>query len=163
MPKLLRAGESVDFVQSRTPAGVWRGLKLAALCTSDGTLTQLCTNHMVEFLRERPWQQGLAWETPMNVLRKAGATGFVQVNVPLSNMDAAGALIADMAYLERLGAVELMGVSATQLRRVLKEHRFTDLIGLVADQLGVTKAAFAHTFLQWLHARVTAADMKAAA
>lgn len=158
MPKLLRHGENVAFVQTRAPQPIWRSLKRAALeGAPDGTATFLCTNHMLDFLRERPWSFGMAWQIPKDITGRAGSTGFSQVNLPLSNFDADGQLIVSAEYLSRNGLLAVFGSSAGRLSEALASGKFRSLVALAADAENVSASTFAYSFMLWLHDRLASA------
>jgi hypothetical protein len=152
MPKLLRSDEKITFVQTRAPTEMWRDVKASAIkVASDGTATRLCTNGMLEYLKLRRWAKGEPWLRPQDLARKAGATGFQQVNLPLSNMDEEGHIIASRAYLERQGVLDLFSGDKHVLRDALHTGAFSKLIYVAAEQLEISGATFAYTFLHWLH------------
>lgn len=109
---------------------------------------------MVEFLQLRPWLQGKPWLRPQDLTTKDGKTGFGQVNLPLSNLDDAGAEITSRAYLQRRGLLNLFDEDKLALRDALAKEKgtrkFSDLIYIASKQLGVSAATFAYTFLAWL-------------
>jgi hypothetical protein len=150
MPKLLRPGERVDFVQTRAPRDMWRGIRgLAVSHASDGTVRRLCTVFMVEYLRQRPWEAHYwAWRTPQSEFSAGAATGFCQVNLPLSNIDEAGELIPSTQYLEKIAALEMF--EHMQLMQALADKDFSRLVYAAAAGQGVSGASFAFTFLHWL-------------
>jgi hypothetical protein len=161
MPKLLRLGENVDFVQTRAPQPIWRSLKRAALeGAPDGTATFLCTNHMLDFLRERPWTFGMDWQTPKDITGRGGATGFSQVNLPLSNFDAKGHLIVSAEYLDRNGLLAVFGSSASRLSDAIASGKFRALVALAADAENVSASTFAYSFMLWLHGRLQQAPRR---
>jgi hypothetical protein len=152
MPKLLRPDEKITFVQTRAPTEMWRDVKASAIkVASDGTATRLCTNGMLEYLKLRRWMKGEPWLRPQDLARKAGATGFQQVNLPLSNMDEEGHIIASKTFLERQGVLELFNADKHALRDALHTGAFSKLIYVAAEQLEISGATFAYTFLHWLH------------
>lgn len=150
MPKLLRPGERVDFVQTRAPRDMWRQIRsLAVSHASDGTVRRLCTGLMVEYLRRRPWETlPWTWRTPQSEFSAGAATGFCQVNLPLSNIDEAGELIPTSDYLQRIMALDLF--QPEQLHQALLARDFSRVVYAAAAGQGLSGAAFAFTFLHWL-------------
>jgi len=171
MPKLLRPGEKITFVQTRAPSAMWRYLKHVALDNSaDTTVTRLCTDHMIEYLSARCWKHS-SWLRPQDIERNDGPTGFQQVNLPFSNFDASGKIFTTEAYLKDHGLFYLVDVSHPAYQAAIQTNNANKLIYAVAEKLHVSGATFAYTFMYWLsftkyppeeNSRLLPADMPAA-
>lgn len=153
MPKLLRPDEKIAFVQTRAPKALWLDVKTVAIkAASDGTVTRLCTNGMLQWLAAKPWMKGDPWLRPQDLKDKTDAsTGFRQVNLPLSNMDEGGHTIVSKVYLERHGLLALVDRDKHALRDILHTNEFSKLVYVAAEQLEISGATLAFTFLTWLH------------
>ncbi len=159
MPKVLRPKEQVSFLQTRAPGPLWQYLKKAAIDhAADGTITRLCSDHIVEFLQTRPWLKGMQWLRPQaeDGVYRGMSTGFRQINLPLSNLDADGKVVTSREYLKTNGLLELADADKHALRAALdgddlqNPKKMESLIRVIAAQLGVSGATFGYTYLDWL-------------
>ena len=151
MAKLLRPNEAISFLQTRAPAEMWRYIKgLALIHAADGTATRLCTDNMLVYLAERPWVHQ-SWLRPQDLKRSDGEkTGYVQVNLPLSNMDLEGHIIVSQAYLKRAGLYGLYERDKHALKKAVETGQFSRLVYAAAAGLEVSAATLGYTFLHWL-------------
>jgi hypothetical protein len=153
MAKLLRPNEKISFLQTRAPAAVWRAIKAAGImASSEGTATRLCTMKMLEFMALRPWVKE-PWLQPQDLKGGDGPTGFIQVNLPLSNQDEDGDSIVSAKYLKARGLQELFDADKHAYRAALETGDFAKLVRVAAQQMEVSGATFGYTFLHWLRSR----------
>lgn len=153
MPKLLRPGEQISFLQTRAPEELWRYVKGVALEKSaDGTVTRLCTDNMLQFLAERRWLKKMPWLRPQaeDGAFKGQETGFRQINLPLSNLDPKGQSMLSRVYLREAGILDLADGDKHALKAALETGKLEKLIRVISDQLGVSGATFGYTYLTWL-------------
>lgn len=158
MPRQLREGEVVSFVQTRAPLALWRQVRAQAVERApNGTATSLCTEGMLEFLKGRRWTGG-EWTIPPRSENNNGAKGITLINLPLSNLDGTGRLIVDGRYLAEHNLLPLVAEHMEEAGRVLKseQREFAPLVKLMATEQGVSSATFCATFLEWLAGQLAA-------
>jgi len=143
MSELSNGIERISFVETCAPISMWRHLKAGAYA-GGGTATRLCTDSMLEYLAQRGWLRDSS-ERPAN-----DAPEVQRISVPFSNMDRDGALIVSPIYLKQRGLIELFDRDKQAFRVALETRGLSALIGLAADQLQISRDAFASDFLGWL-------------
>lgn len=122
----------LGWIRTRAPRQLWDYVLWLSRNPALGfkTLQALTTELMVEFSEKKPWEAGLKWREPKNVVDGAGnPTGWVQVNMQLATTN-----IHDAQGHERQ----------------IRGEDFALLIREAANQCGVSQATYAYTALWYL-------------
>jgi hypothetical protein len=151
MPRVLRSDELITHLQTRAPEGMWRYLKrLSMLHSSNGTLSRFFTQHLLEYIERRPWER-MSWQRPQEVERKAGLTGFIQVNLPFTNLANDGHEIVTKSRLQHLG-VEKIARRGDPMAydAAVESGDLVQVLERMAEAFEVTKATLGYSYLYWL-------------
>ena len=122
----------LGWIRTRAPRQLWEYVLWLSRNPALGykTLQALTTDLMVEFSEKMPWEAGLKWREPKNIVDGDGnPTGWVQVNMQLATTNIH---------------------NAEGHERQIRGEDFALLIREAAAQCGVSQATYAYTALWYL-------------